>query len=616
MLSITTRQQRDTSNSEEFIKELNTALVSCCGVIYVKTRDWVPTVRSIMTWSYTNSFEFKLWSHITGWMHYASPEDLVAAKERKQHIALDYDLPRNVTANVLDVISALKVVYDDGRNPITPQVGANGGATNPLHLVPDCDRLNKCWVMLFPTGNTLENPVVQQYIRQQVRDAEVASKRLIIIESPYTRIPSAIESDIEIIDHKDPSHRELVTTWETTVSVYAEDQFSHITESDVEFIAQNAIGMTSIEFAKVINMSIQKFMNDLLVAKRVASPKTEPVLMPADYQQLTAQYLVQQITLAKTDILKRTDLLELIPATPIEKIGGLDALKTWLSERKVAFTEEAAAYGIDTPKGFLVVGVPGSGKSLIAKATSSILGVPCIRFDVGKVYGKYVGDSESSMRRALRMAEAMAPCVLFLDEVDKGFAGSSGELDSGSSARVLGTMLTCLQERKPSDNPVFVIMTANNVTGLPPELLRKGRLDEIFSVTFPTLEEREAIVRIHFESRGHKFDDDFYKEAARLTDRMVGAEIESVVKETLLECFRTQSKITTEVLEKHTKAPKMADTFAEKIKVMDDWAKANAKPASNLYNTPIVTSGGTIKVRPNGLRTKRINRGISRDIIN
>ena len=188
-------------------------------------------------------------------------------------------------------------------------------------------------------------------------------------------------------------------------------------------------------------------------------------------------------------------------ATYFNSIGGLSGLKSWLEKRKDAFSLEAVEYGLPAnPKGILLVGIQGAGKSLFAKAISSFWNFPLLRLDMGKVFSGLVGSSEQNMRQVFKVAESVAPCILWCDEIDKGMSGgrSSGFTDGGTTSRVLGTWLTWMQDRK---SPVFVVATANDVTSLPPELLRKGRFDEIFFVDLPKLLERKTIFKIHLEKR-------------------------------------------------------------------------------------------------------------------
>jgi len=215
-------------------------------------------------------------------------------------------------------------------------------------------------------------------------------------------------------------------------------------------------------------------------------------------------------------------------------VGGLNELQNWLRQRGRAFSEDARLFGLPNPKGLLLVGVPGCGKSLSAKAVAAEWQMPLLRFDLGKVFQGLVGESEENMRRALKMAEGIAPCILWMDEIEKGLSGMSGQSDGGTSARVFGTLLTWMEENR---KPVFTIATANNVDALPPELLRKGRFDEIFFIDLPTPRERAHILGIHI-ARHYRDPADFdLADLVARTEGFAGAELEQVVVSGLYEAF-------------------------------------------------------------------------------
>jgi SpoVK/Ycf46/Vps4 family AAA+-type ATPase len=275
-------------------------------------------------------------------------------------------------------------------------------------------------------------------------------------------------------------------------------------------------------------------------------------------------------------------------------VGGLDGLKTWIGKRRRAYGAEAAAYGLPTPKGILLVGIPGTGKSLCAKAVGTALGVPTLRLDVGALFQSLVGESEARTRDALQLAEAMAPCVLFVDEIDKGLAGTAsggGAGDSGVARRVLGSILTWMQDR-PADRPVFVVATANQVDGLPPELLRKGRFDELFAVDLPTPAEREAIFRIHLGRRKRDPADYDLARLAEATPDYTGSEIEAIVVEALYHAFDLGREITTEDLLAAARAVvPLAVTAKDTIEAVRRWGATRARAASTRPATYHASAG-------------------------
>lgn len=234
----------------------------------------------------------------------------------------------------------------------------------------------------------------------------------------------------------------------------------------------------------------------------------------------------------KKQMILKSGIMEMVPLKEkIEDIGGLENLKSWLNRKAKVFKniKEAEAFGVDMPKGVLIVGVPGCGKSLCAKAAASLFEVPILRLDIGKLMGKYLGESEANLRKAINLAEAISPCVLWVDELEKAFAGMGSDNGHEVTARLFGTFLTWMQEKTST---TFVVATANDITKLPPELLRKGRFDEIFFVGLPKGEERKKIFEIHISKRRKKdLEQINIQELVSNTEGYSGADIEGVVKE-------------------------------------------------------------------------------------
>ncbi|MHC4362351.1 MAG: AAA family ATPase, partial [Planctomycetota bacterium] len=266
----------------------------------------------------------------------------------------------------------------------------------------------------------------------------------------------------------------------------------------------------------------------------------------------------------------------------LSSVGGLDALKSWLVKRSVAFTDRAREFGLPAPKGVLLLGVQGCGKSLMAKTISNTWQLPLLRFDVGRVFGSLVGSSEQNMRRAIKVAESVSPVVFWIDEIDKAFRGSRGSgasTDSGTSARVFGTFLTWLSEK---DKPVFVVATANDVSLLPPELLRKGRFDEIFFVDLPAFAERKEILRIHLAKR--KLDPSAFDldALAYASAGYSGAEIEEAVISALFDIFYGKQKMTTgRLLESLRQTVPLSKTMSEDVDGLRKWAEGRARAATS-----------------------------------
>lgn len=275
----------------------------------------------------------------------------------------------------------------------------------------------------------------------------------------------------------------------------------------------------------------------------------------------------------KQQMIKKAGILEMVPLKEsLSDIGGLDNLKTWLERKASVLSNMDAArqFGVDVPKGVLIAGVPGCGKSLSAKAAAKLFNIPLLRLDMGRLLGKYVGESEANMRKAIQLAEAISPCVLWIDELEKAFAGIGGD-GSGAevTTRLFGSFLTWLQEK---DSPAFVVATANDITKLPPELMRKGRFDEIFYVGLPQREERRKIFEIHIQKRRpqdlSKINIDALLDK---TEGYSGADIEGVIRESVESAFAAQKAelATDDILQVIANTHSLSEIMKEPIQKME-----------------------------------------------
>lgn len=283
---------------------------------------------------------------------------------------------------------------------------------------------------------------------------------------------------------------------------------------------------------------------------------------------------VEMVLEEKRQSIRQTQILDYYPtAERISDIGGLDNLKDWLLRRGGAFTERARQYGLPHPRGLLLVGIQGTGKSLTAKAIAHHWHLPLLRLDVGRLFGGLVGESESRTRQMIQLAEALAPCILWIDEIDKAFAGVESKGDSGTASRVFGTFINWLAEKK---SPVFVVATANNIQALPPEMLRKGRFDEIFFVGLPSQDERQAIFELHLgRLRPHNLKNYDLERLAYETPDFSGAEIEQTLIEAMHIGFSQNRDFTTDdILEAASQIVPLARTAQEQIQFLKDWAAA------------------------------------------
>jgi SpoVK/Ycf46/Vps4 family AAA+-type ATPase len=278
---------------------------------------------------------------------------------------------------------------------------------------------------------------------------------------------------------------------------------------------------------------------------------------------------------AKYELLNRGGALQFEYDTArFRDVGGLSRLKSWLTQRKPAFSGDQDAAHLDKPKGILLLGVQGCGKSLAAKATASIFGVPLLRLDFGTIYDKYHGETERKLRDSLKTADVMAPCVLWIDEIEKGIAGRGGE--TGTTQRVLGSFLTWMAERR---SQVFVVATANDISTLPPELVRKGRFDEIFFVDLPDIKNRASILAIHLSRRDQALQNFDIEALAEAMDGFSGAEVEQAIVAALYAAHAKRQPLATEhILEEVRQTRPLSVVMAERIAAMRDWAAGRTVP--------------------------------------
>lgn len=329
----------------------------------------------------------------------------------------------------------------------------------------------------------------------------------VIIVSSVLKVPQELEKYVSYLEIPFPEDDEINQLIDEHVEVNCYDNFK---DEDRKKLMPSLKGMTSFEIDRMLDMAMSS--NGSLSAE-----DTEMIL--------------QQ----KKAMVKKSGLLELID-TPekMDGIGGMKALKEYLKNKSKVISDlpKAMEFGVSIPKGVFIVGMPGCGKSLCAKASAALFNSPLLKLDMGSMMGKYVGESESNLRKAIKIAEAAAPCVLWIDEIEKAFSGVGGNNDI--MTRMFGYFLSWMQEKQTS---VYVIATANNADNLPPELKRKGRFDEIFCVNLPDKEERKDIFKIHLEKKKKSLDDASLNSICQITDGFNGADIESVVNEAVEECF-------------------------------------------------------------------------------
>jgi len=372
--------------------------------------------------------------------------------------------------------------------------------------------------------------------------------------SPLYKIPVELRHEVQLIDFAFPTFDEL----KAMVTTLAEANKIEI--DDVDAVANALRGLTLDEAENAASLSVIK--------------------------STAKQFDVPTILRQKAQIIKASGIAEYFhPEEGMEAVGGMRPLKNWFAERRLAFTPEAREYGLPYPKGILLMGPPGTGKSLLAKCLSSYWGVSLIMVDMGALRSSLQGESEGNLRECFNLCEALAPSIALWDEVEKAFAGAeAGNLDSGVSARMLGSALTWMQEKK---SPVFVIGTCNDIEALRPEFI--NRFDEIFFCDIPSTPERMEIIRIHIRKRGRNPDDFDVERLANEIDGFVGREIERVIEASMFKAFAdNQREFTTEDIEESARRHEpITRTMADKIERIRKWGNEHAVRANDAVQEEI-----------------------------
>ncbi len=424
------------------------------------------------------------------------------------------------------------------------------------------------------------HPFLNDYtVVRKLRDTANALKtsyKTIVILSPVLRIPSELTKEITVVDFPLPNKNELKEILDGMIKLVHDDPKIkvNLSDTDKENVVRAALGLSASE-AK------QAFAKAIVYDAGLSAADVGFILSEKEQIVRKAGYLEYYRTRAE-----------------ITEIGGLDLLKDWLNKRGRALSDEARAFGLPAPKGALLVGVQGCGKSLTAKAVSGLWQIPLLRLDVGKLFSGVVGSSEENARRAIQSAEAVAPCILWIDEIEKGLAGvqSSTFSDAGTTSRVFGTLITWMQEKTA---PVFIIATANDITQLPPEMMRKGRFDEIFFVDLPDAAERTDIFRIHLKRRKREPSLFNLPELARISVGFSGAEIEQAVISALFDAFDGGTELKDEhIVKAIAETVPLSRTMKENIDQLRLWARSRARFASSRTNTEEITP---LEIRLGGL---------------
>jgi len=440
------------------------------------------------------------------------------------------------------------------------RTAAPEGARDPIEALAAIEKISEpSLVVLKDFHPFLNDPTVIRALRELAHSLK-STYTTVILLSPVLQIPTELEKEVTVLDVPMPSSQELLALLREIAEVVRRGNRAvvDLRREDAELLVKAAQGLTLSEaenaFAKAIAADQRLSRDDL--------------------------HLILD---EKRQVIRKSGLLEYYPTEEkLGDVGGVENLKTWLGRRGSAFSEPARRFGLPEPKGLLLLGVQGCGKSLTAKAIASSWKMPLLRLDMGRIFSGLVGSSEENLRRAIRVAESVAPVVLWVDEIEKGLSGtgSSNQSDGGVTARVFGALLTWLQEKTA---PVFVVATANRIDLLPPELLRKGRFDEIFFIDLPAAGERRDIFRIHVARRGRKPEAFDLEWMGRLAEGFSGAEIEQAVIAALYDAFAEGRDLEPAHLQKAVQETvPLATTMREDIQRLRDWASTRTRPASSV----------------------------------
>ncbi|NNH75744.1 AAA family ATPase [Nocardia uniformis] len=441
---------------------------------------------------------------------------------------------------------------------------------DPAQLLPRVRRIGEEAVFVFSDlhaflgdGTRPADLHVVRALRDLVRDFRSGHlARTAIIVAPILRIPPELQKDVTVVDFALPDEPAIRGLLDGMISEQQDTVTVTLDDHGRDRLIRAALGMTLFEAEKAFALAM------------------------VDGSSLTESDAEVVLT-EKAQSIRKSGLLELVRTeVNLGDVGGLGELKAWLEKRRDFWLAEAVAYGLPAPKGVLITGVPGCGKTLTAKAVAAAWGLPLIRLDLGRVFVGPSGASDHNMRAALATAETSAPCVLWVDEIDNPFADADASGGTDTSARVFGTFLTWLQEKT---RPVFVIATANSVENLPPDFLRKGRFDEIFFVDLPRASEREAIWRLHLARRrtgpaaGLDITPTLLHDLARDTEGFSGTEIEQALVAGLFDAYSARRPLdAADLFHSVANTVPLSALHGDQITAWREWAKPRAVPASRM----------------------------------
>lgn len=553
------------TSQEKYIQKLDDMFASAVSVVFTPSREPRRTVEAVKAMGARDNVPVFVWNDVYGWKVFTGQDCTVG-------VPVDADSPVGNFYQALRRILGFKIGentsnassrfdYEKGAAYIVME-----GTSPHLGLLPMTTTLLKDYAYSFP---------------------ETLMSLVLITSESYT-IPEELAHDILVVDFDLPTKTDLRHAWESTVANQYESKNLPIPETyipgdSVDALVNAASGMTILEAETAYSRAFT--LNDRL------------------FPDIPVENLLAQVHRSKEDIVKKSQTLEMVNPIPVDSIGGLELLKDWFITRSVCFSEEARKAKVDAPKGVALIGPPGTGKSVCSKAVASILNLLLVRVDLGRLFGSLVGQTEARTRTMLKELEAMAPCIVWVDEVDKAGLSSGANGDSGVSSRLLGSLLTHMSE---NESGLFWIFTANRTENLPSEFLRKGRLDEVFSVLPPTWAERRQIFDIHLSKRGINIDDIVDFDQVLTESRgFVSAEIEAACKEAKVLSFYRNVPVTSSLLRSTLKGIiPISEAYKDQFDAMTEWAQNNARPSSE-QEVDVDASSPLPSSIPESLRARR-----------
>jgi len=447
-----------------------------------------------------------------------------------------------------DVADGFRVLNGKGdlnfsaRDPLTALEQVEKADGEQLFVLRD---FHECW----------GNAQVKRKLRSVAQRLKY-TKKSIVVTTPTRSLPDELKDETVVVELPPPDVSDLESVLDSLTS--GSGVKVDLTAGGREKLVQAALGMTASQARRVFAKAI--------VSDRILDDRH-----------------IEMVTREKKEVIRESEALEFFATTEtLDDVGGLDVLKHWLAQRERGFTQSAADYGLRSPRGIALIGIPGTGKSLTAKVIAGLWRQPLVRLDVGALFGSLVGQTEERTDRALRLAEAVAPCVVWIDEMDKALAHGGG--DSGTSTRVFQRILTWMQEKTA---PCFVVGTANDIDALPPELTRKGRFDEIFFLDLPNTAERADIVRVHLRKRGRlavNFDID---RLAACSAGYVGAEIEQAIVDAMVVGFNDDAREfnTADIERSLGRQVPMSRSAHERITALREWLREGRVQSASFVET-------------------------------